>query len=55
MASSVLVPLHEYLGTVYEPDRDYVDGELKERNTGEQPHASSQTILASMLSKRRRD
>jgi Uma2 family endonuclease len=53
MASSVLVPLHEYLGTVYEPDRDYVDGELKERNMGEQPHSAVQGIIARIFGNHR--
>ncbi|WP_263380848.1 Uma2 family endonuclease [Granulicella paludicola] len=53
MASSVLVPLHEYLATIYEPDRDYVDGELKERNMGEQPHAAIQGMIARIFGTRR--
>ena len=32
------VSLEEYLRTHYEPDCDYVDGELEERNTGELEH-----------------
>jgi Uma2 family endonuclease len=55
MASSVLVPLHEYLGTLYEPDRDFVDGELRERNVGEQPHSSAQAILARVFGNHRLD
>lgn len=44
MATStpVIVPLAEYLDTVYRPDRDWIDGETKERNMGEQPHARIQ-------------
>jgi Uma2 family endonuclease len=53
MASSVLVPLHEYLQTSYHPDRDYVDGELKERNMGEQPHAAIQGIIARIFGNQR--
>jgi hypothetical protein len=49
MASSVLVSLHEYLTTSYQPDRDYVDGELKERSVGEQPHSVVQTIIAAIF------
>ncbi len=40
MAASTLVPLSEYLKTSYRPDRDWIDGETKERNMGELPHAS---------------
>ena len=45
MATSTIVPLGEYLGTTYRPDRDWIDGELRERNTGEQPHAAVQGFL----------
>ena len=47
MATStpVFVPLAEYLETTYRPDRDWIDGEAKERNVGEQPHASVQGFL----------
>jgi len=37
-ASAVPVPyvsVEEYLHTVYEPDMDYVDGVLEDRNVGE--------------------
>jgi Uma2 family endonuclease len=45
MASSVLVPLSEYLRTTYRPDCDYIDGEVRERNAGEQPHSHIQSII----------
>ena len=45
MATPVLIPVNEYLSTTYRPDRDYLDGELKERNVGEQPHAHVQGII----------
>ena len=47
MATSTppFVPLEEYLRTSYRPDRDWIDGETKERNMGEQPHASVQGLL----------
>ena len=48
MAAAVTftVPLEEYLSTCYRPDCDWIDGELKERNMGEQPHARVQGFLA---------
>jgi Uma2 family endonuclease len=49
MATNVLVPVSEYLRTSYEPDCDYVDGELQERNVGEQDHSDLQTRLAKLL------
>ena len=38
----VLVSVEEYMSTVYRPDRDYVDGEVLERNAGEKPHSRLQ-------------
>ena len=49
MATSVYVPVEEYLGTTYEPDREYLDGELKERHVGEYFHSRLQLLLASLL------
>jgi Uma2 family endonuclease len=49
MATSVLVPLSEYLKTIYDPDCDYVDGEVQERNLGEQDHSDLQTRIAKLL------
>jgi Uma2 family endonuclease len=47
MASStgVLVPLEEYLHSSYRPDRDWIDGETRERNMGEWAHAGMQGFL----------
>jgi Uma2 family endonuclease len=45
-STSVLVPLETYLKTVYRPDCDWLDGQLKERNMGESPHATVQGFLA---------
>ena len=42
MATAVLVPLSEYLGQTYHPDRDYVEGILQERNVGELSHSDAQ-------------
>ncbi len=44
-ASAVLIPVEEYLRTVYRPDRDYIDGEVLKRNMGEKPHARPQTFF----------
>jgi Uma2 family endonuclease len=38
MATSTAVSIEEYLSTVYEPDMDYVDGELEDRHVGEYEH-----------------
>jgi Uma2 family endonuclease len=51
MATStpVFVPLEEYLRTTYHPDRDWINGETKERNLGEQPHASVQGFFTQLF------
>src|SRR5688572_586804 len=43
--SDVLVSVEEYLHTAYDPDCDYVDGRVEERNVGEGPHSLLQTEL----------
>src|SRR5580698_1814973 len=55
MASSVLVPVSKYLNSMYHPDCDYLDGELKKRNVGEQPHAELQAILTRIFGTHRQD
>lgn len=45
MGSATLVPVSEYLRTAYRPDCDYLEGELRERNMGERPHAALQGFL----------
>lgn len=49
MATSALIPVSEYLSTSYEPDCDYVDGEVQERNLGETEHSDLQTQIAELL------
>jgi Uma2 family endonuclease len=53
MASSVQVSVDEYLSSMYHPDCDFVDGELKERNLGDEPHAEIQAILARIMGNHR--
>jgi hypothetical protein len=38
MGTATLISLDTYLTTSYEPDVDYVDGVLEERNVGEYDH-----------------
>jgi Uma2 family endonuclease len=40
------VSLEDYLRTEYEPDCDYLDGELEERNSGEREHSVVQAFFA---------
>jgi Uma2 family endonuclease len=48
------VSVEEYLNTSYDPDCDYVDGELVERNVGEFDHADLQTQIVVYLNRYRR-
>ena len=54
MATAFQIPLHEYLGTSYRPDREYVDGEIRERNVGKYEHARVQALLAARFSQHER-
>ena len=49
MSTATLVSVSEYLATSYRPDRDYVDGELLERNVGEWDHSRLQALLLKHL------
>ncbi|MBI4875463.1 MAG: Uma2 family endonuclease [Acidobacteria bacterium] len=49
MNTTTLVSVGEYLATVYDPDRDYVDGETVERNMGETEHGGLQAALTGWL------
>jgi len=55
MEKQTLVAVEEYLRTSYDPDVDYVDGVLEERNMGEREHADLQSeLLHWFLSKYRK-
>jgi len=53
--STVQTSLQEYLHTSYRPDRDYVDGEVQERNLGEFDHAAMQAFLAAWFFQHRNE
>jgi len=46
MTPSTLVAVEEYLRTSYDPDVDFIDGVLEERNLGEFDHSDLQTEIA---------
>lgn len=54
MASRTAVSLPEYLATTYEPDCEYIDGEVLERNMGELDHGGLQALLVGWLLNRRK-
>jgi Uma2 family endonuclease len=53
-ATGAAISLDEYLSTVYDPDCEYVDGELIERNMGESDHSAIQTMISALLYSQRR-
>lgn len=55
MATQVRVSLREYLDTSYHPDREYVDGEVRERNLGKWEHARLQAMLAAWFARHERE
>lgn len=55
MATLAVVPVSEYLSQAYEPDCDFVDGELEERNVGEELHSELQNILGAVLRLHRKE
>jgi hypothetical protein len=38
MATATRIPIEQYLRTSYEPDADFIAGEIEERNLGEYDH-----------------
>ena len=55
MAAATQISVTEYLNTTYRPDRDYVDGEVLERNLGERDHSQPQALLAAYFLVRRKE
>jgi Uma2 family endonuclease len=55
MSSATLVSIQEYLAANYRPDRDFIDGELQERNVGELEHSLLQTAIVAWFWARRKE
>jgi len=49
MSARTLISVEDYLASSYEPDCDYVDGHIEERNLGEVTHARLQTRISAYL------
>ena len=49
MSARTLISVEDYLATAYEPDCDYVDGHIEERNKGEVTHARLQARITAYL------
>jgi len=48
-AAPRIFSVEEYLRASFEPDRDYVEGRIEERNVGEYEHASVQKMLLRLI------
>jgi Uma2 family endonuclease len=55
MATKELISIGEYLSTSYDPDCDYVDGVVEERNLGETDHSSLQGAVFAYFFNRRKE
>jgi Uma2 family endonuclease len=55
MATAAQISVTEYLNTTYRPDRDYVDGEVLERNLGEYDHSRSQMRISAYFFNREKE
>lgn len=49
MAASTAISVEEYLGTTYDPDLEYVGGQLVERHVGEYDHSRLQSLVVALL------
>ena len=54
MVTSTAVPVEEYLRTTYDPDMEYVNGQLVERHVGEYDHSRLQSLVSAELLARSR-
>lgn len=50
MSARTLISVEDYLATAYQPDCDFVDGHIEERNAGEVTHARLQARITAYLS-----
>lgn len=55
MAAATQISVTEYLHTSYRPDRDYVDGEVVERNLGDYDHSRPQMRLIMFFGAREKE
>jgi Uma2 family endonuclease len=49
MSTTALISMAEYLDTTYEPDAEFVEGVVVERNLGERPHSLVQSNILFVL------
>ncbi|HWE52307.1 MAG TPA: Uma2 family endonuclease [Bryobacteraceae bacterium] len=54
MIAGIAVPVEQYLRTAYDPDCEYIDGQVVERSAGEYPHSRLQGLLYAYFLRRRK-
>jgi len=55
MSARTLISVEDYMASAYEPDCDFVDGHIEERNVGEWDHSRLQGKICAYLIKRYED
>jgi Uma2 family endonuclease len=55
MAATTRIPLEVYLHSTYEPDAEYVDGEIEERPMGEDDHSAWQDAVCAWFRQHRKE
>lgn len=55
MGTSVMVPLKEYLRTSYEPDCEWIEGEIRERAMPDEFHSAIQQFFLAYFERMKRD
>ena len=55
MATALHIPLKDYLRQNFRPDREFVDGEIRERNVGKYEHARVLALLAIWFGQHEKD
>ncbi|MEO8725506.1 MAG: Uma2 family endonuclease [Acidobacteriaceae bacterium] len=55
MATTTYIPVEQYLHSTYEPDAEYVDGEIQERSVGEFDHSAWQSEIVVFFSMHRQE
>ena len=53
MSAATLLSIEEYLNTSFHPDREYIDGEVIERNVGRKRHGFAQMEIGAWFIQRR--
>jgi len=53
MPVGTLIPVEEYLRTSFDPDCDYIDGKVLERNVGKRRHSYAQSHICGWFFKRK--